>query len=91
MAERYHAMSLYVYCMNNPMKYVDPDGCSTWVIQDDDGTYRVVGGNLDDNDLNIYLIRGFKDAKSLSETGKTETSIGFTTSITSVKHGFTSS
>jgi hypothetical protein len=34
---------------------IDPDGRSTWVLNNDDGTYRVVGGDLNDKDKNIYV------------------------------------
>jgi hypothetical protein len=34
---------------------IDPDGRSTWVMANSDGTYRVVGGDLNDKDLNIYV------------------------------------
>ncbi|MDU1893123.1 MAG: RHS repeat-associated core domain-containing protein, partial [Dysgonomonas sp.] len=77
LAEKYYSWSPYVYVMNNPLKYIDLDGCSTYVIQNEDGTYRVVGGNLDDDDLNIYAIN-FKDGKYAGIS-----SIGVTTSITS--------
>lgn len=26
MAEKYYSISPYAYCMNNPVRYVDPDG-----------------------------------------------------------------
>lgn len=75
--EKYYSWSPYAYVMNNPLKYIDPTGCSTYVIKNEYGTYRVVGGNLDDNDLNIYSIN-FKDGKYDGIS-----SIGTTTSITS--------
>jgi hypothetical protein len=68
---------LYAYCGNNPVNAIDPDGRSTYVLQNDDGTYRVVGGSLDDDDLNIYAL-------SFGKNGElTKNSIGMTTSITS--------
>lgn len=77
LAEKYYSWSPYAYVMNNPLKYIDPTGCSTYVIKNEYGTYRVVGGNLDDNDLNIYSIN-FKDGKYDGIS-----SIGTITSITS--------
>lgn len=78
LAEKYYSWSPYVYVMNNPMKYIDPDGCSTWVMQNSDGTYRVVGGDLEDKDYNIYVYTSDKD-KGLVRSN----SIGVTTSTTS--------
>jgi RHS repeat-associated protein len=78
LAEKYYSWSPYVYVMNNPMKYIDPDGCSTWVMQNSDGTYRVVGGDLEDKDYNIYVYTIDKD-KGLVRGN----SIGVTTSMTS--------
>ena len=54
MAEKYYSLSPYVYCAANPVNLVDPEGQSTWVYQDFNGIYRVLGGDLNDNDLNIY-------------------------------------
>jgi RHS repeat-associated protein len=77
LAEKYYSVSPYAYCLNNPVRYVDPDGMSTYVIQNSDGSYRVVGGNKDDDDLNIYSIN-FKDGKYAGMS-----SIGKSTSMTS--------
>ena len=55
LCEKYYTISPYAYCGNNPVNAIDPDGCSTWVMQNSDGTYRVVGGNLGDKDKNIYV------------------------------------
>lgn len=78
LAEKYYSWSPYVYVMNNPMKYIDPNGMATYVIQNADGTYRVVGGNKEDGDLNIYAFNWDSDGKY---TGMT--TIGQTTSQTS--------
>lgn len=78
LAEKYYSWSPYVYVMNNPMKYIDPTGCSTWVMENSDGTYRVVGGDLEDKDHNIYVYSLDKE-KGLVRGN----SIGVTTSMTS--------
>ncbi len=40
--EKYYDLSPYAYCANNPVNLVDPDGESTWVAQQEDGTYKVI-------------------------------------------------
>ena len=55
--------------MNNPIKFIDPDGMSTWVTDNGDGTYKVVGGNLEDKDRGIYIVTQNKDG-SFSIPGK---------------------
>ena len=76
LAEKYHFNSSFAYCNNSPINNIDPNGCSTFVVNNGGGTYRVVGGDLEDNDLNIYVI-------SFGKNGIEKKSMGQTTSITS--------
>ncbi|MDE6638367.1 MAG: hypothetical protein K2K32_09065, partial [Muribaculaceae bacterium] len=72
-------LSPYLYCGNDLVNAFDPDGRSTWVSDFGNGMYQVIGGDLNDNDLNIYLYSQDKEGK-YTVRGK---SIGKTTSITS--------
>ena len=76
--EKYPDFSSYVYCMGNPVKLIDPQGTETHVAQNEDGTYRVIGGELN-NDKNIYLYSKDKNG-NYTIRGK---SIGISTSTTS--------
>ena len=55
LCEKRPDISPYLYCANNPVNAIDPDGRSTLVIDQGDGKYKVIDGNLEDDDLNIYL------------------------------------
>lgn len=48
----------YHYTANNPVLIIDINGDSTFVTQNDDGTYSVVGGQLsgEDDDVGVYVI-----------------------------------
>ncbi|WP_418408731.1 hypothetical protein [Alistipes sp.] len=36
LAYAYHPVSPYAYCMNNPVRYVDPNGKEIWIYYQDD-------------------------------------------------------
>ncbi len=77
--EDYYPLSPYLYCGNNPVNAIDPDGRSTWVTDMGNGLYQVIGGDLNDDDLNIYVYQKDEEG-NYTIRGK---SIGQTTSITS--------
>ena len=77
LCEEYYHISPYAYCANNFINTLDPDGRSTWVIANKNGTYTILGGSLKDNDLNIYALSAGKNGEIIKK------SIGMTTSITS--------
>ena len=78
LAEKYPNFSSYIYCINNPINLIDPKGTETHVVQNEDGSYTVIGGELN-KDRNIYLY--LKDKKgNYTIRGK---SIGISTSTTS--------
>jgi len=54
-ASAFPFISPYAYCNNNPVNAIDPDGRSTRVIKLEDGTYQVIGGDINDKDRNIYV------------------------------------
>ena len=74
----YHWLSPYAYCGGDPINFIDPTGCSTWVVLEPDGRYKVVGGDLNDNDLNVYVGTMQEDGTFIKES-----SIGMTPVITS--------
>ena len=74
MSEKYPSLSPYVYCADNPIKLVDPNGEEIEVTANDDGSYTVVGGTLN-KDRNIYIV---KDGKRTGDVlGQTMTDYSF--------------
>ena len=79
LAEKYYNLSPYTYCAGNPVRYVDPTGRSTWVYENEDGTYTVLGGDINDDDYNVYVYSKDNNGKYVIRGD----SIGKTTSLTS--------
>lgn len=78
LAEKYMNVSSYVYCLNNPVKYVDPDGRSTNVVDNGNGKYTVVGGDLKNKkDLNVYIVDSKDHSKRLGQLGKSASLTSF--------------
>ncbi len=78
LAEKYYSVSPYAYCGDNPVNLIDPDGRETRVVQNKDGTYRVIGGELN-KDRNIYVYTKDKEG-NYTVRGN---SIGISSSTTS--------
>jgi RHS repeat-associated protein len=78
LCENYYSWSPYSWCAGNPIRNVDPTGCSTWVSLLPNGTFQVIGGDSEDDDLNIYA--GYYNKDGAFVRGN---SIGTTTSTTS--------
>ena len=53
MADKYPSMSPYVYCADNPVKLVDPNG-EEWFVNEDGFIKK--GSNIDDH--NVYFVKG---------------------------------
>lgn len=83
LAESYYSNGSYVYCLDSPVKHIDPDGTSTWAMNNGSGMYRVIGGNLNDYSKNIYVVNSVEDILYLFHTGKTSTILGETMTMTS--------
>lgn len=77
-SEKFYGISPYSYCGGDPINCIDPNGMETRVIQNEDGTYQVIGGVLND-DRNIYLYTQDEDGNYTVRGA----SIGQTTSTTS--------
>ena len=60
--EKYPNVTGYCYTMDNPIKFIDPNGKETYVIKNKTGTYTVVGGILNNN-RGIYIASKDKSGK----------------------------
>ena len=79
LAEKAPWVTPYMYCVGDPVNKFDPDGRSTRVKALEDGTYQVIGGDINDKDRNIYVY-GQDDNGDYTVRGE---SIGITSSTTS--------
>ena len=79
LVEEYPSWSPYAYTMLNPVKYIDPDGTSTGVKDNGDGTYTIVSGNADDGNRGIYIVDddGYYDIESSDKLANSITTHSF--------------
>ena len=66
LADKYPNVTPYLYCNGNPIMLVDPTGEWIAVVSNDDtGTsYTVVGGSVDVEDCNVYVVGNDYDPNS---------------------------
>jgi hypothetical protein len=65
MSDKYPSLSPYVYCANNPIKLVDPDGRDIW---HPDGEGGLIGDKGDDfSTLQKYLTTIYGNQSAISQ------------------------
>ena len=59
MSDKYPSMSPYAYCAWNPVKLVDPEGETIWIVGDDGAKYK-----WEDNNLSCKIGRSYVEIKN---------------------------
>ena len=78
MSDKYPSLSPYVYCADNRVRLVDPDGEEIGNYYDRNGTYLGTDGK---NDGEVYVVVTRKDKKKIKKNDKA----GGTTQVSDVK------
>ena len=71
LADKYPYQSPYVYCSNNPIKRIDPNGMADGNFHDWNGKYLGNDGKIDDNIFIVSDSKSTRTIKNNEKSGKT--------------------
>lgn len=86
LAEKYYSISPYVYCMNNPIMYLDPDGMDNYRYDDKTGEFIL----METTDDKFDQVLGYKFDKKSGEWQKNTKWYQTKTRISDIEKGILS-